>query len=79
MAIVTTQPRAALPELVDGENIVLAPPGDAADLAAAVRRLAADAALRQRIGAGARALAEQFGWSRIAADTLGLYRKITKT
>ncbi len=76
MAIVTTRPRAALPELVDGENIVLAPPGDPAALAAAIRRLAADAALRHRIGAGARVLAEQFGWSRIAADTLELYRKI---
>jgi len=79
MAIVTTRPRATLPELVDGENIVLVPPGDPADLAAAVRRLAADAALRQRISAGARALAEQFGWSRIAADTLELYSKITQT
>ncbi len=79
MAIVTTRPRAALPELVDGENIMLAPPGDAAALAAAIRRLAADAALRQKIGAGARVLAEQFGWRRIAADTLELYRKIEKT
>jgi glycosyltransferase involved in cell wall biosynthesis len=78
MAIVTTRPRTALPELADGENIVLAPPGDAAALAAAIRRLAADAALRQRIGAGARALAQQFGWGRIAADTLELYRKIIK-
>jgi glycosyltransferase involved in cell wall biosynthesis len=79
MAIVTTQPRAALPELVDGENIVLAPPGDPAALATAIRRLAADAALRQRIGAGAKALSEQFGWGRIAAETLELYRKIIKT
>jgi len=79
MAIVTTRPRAALPELADGENIVLAPPGDPAALAAAVRRLAADAALRQRIGAGARALAGQFSWSRIAADSLELYRRIGKT
>ncbi|MBN1136182.1 MAG: glycosyltransferase family 4 protein [Anaerolineae bacterium] len=78
MAIVTTRPRTALPELVDGENIALAPPRDPAALAAAVRRLAADAALRQRIGAGARALAEQFGWGQIAADTLELYRKIKR-
>ena len=78
MAIVTTRPQAALPELVDGENILLAPPGDPATLAEAIRRLAADAALRHRIGVGARALAEQFGWGRIATDTLGLYRKILK-
>jgi len=75
MAIVTTRPRAVPPELVDGENIVLAPPRDAAALAAAIRRLAVDAPLRQRIGAGAKALAEQFGWGRIAAGTLELYRK----
>jgi len=79
MAIVTTQPRTVLPELVDGENIVLAPPGDPAALATAIRRLAADAALRRRIGAGAKALSEQFGWGRIAAETLELYRKIIKT
>jgi len=78
MAIVTTHPKTALPELSDEENIVLTPPGDAASLAAAIRRLAADAALRHRIGAGARALAEQFGWGKIAADTLELYRKIDK-
>lgn len=79
MAIVTTRPRAALPELIEGENIALAPPGDPAALAAAIRRLAADAALRHTIGSGAKALAEQFGWGRIAADTLELYRKIIKT
>jgi glycosyltransferase involved in cell wall biosynthesis len=79
MAIVTTRPRATLPELVDGENIVLAPPGDAAALAAAVRQLAAEPEMRQRLGAGAKALAEQFGWGRIAADMLGLYQQIIKT
>ena len=79
IAIVTTRPRTALPELIDGENIVLAPPGDPAALAEAIRRLAADAALRQKIGAGARALSEQFGWGRIAADTLELYHEIIKT
>jgi len=78
MPTVTTRPRAALPELVDGENIVLAPQGDPAALATAIRQLAADAALRHRIGVGARALAEQFDWGQIAAKTLGLYRRIKK-
>jgi glycosyltransferase involved in cell wall biosynthesis len=43
--------------LRDGENALLAAPGDAAALAAAVRRLAATEALRARLVAGGRATA----------------------
>jgi glycosyltransferase involved in cell wall biosynthesis len=45
--------------LVDGETALLVEPGDAAALAASVERVAADAALRERLGAAARKLALQ--------------------
>ena len=71
--IVTTQPRVALPELVHGENIYLVPPEDPQALAQAIAGLAQAPELRRRLGEGAKALAEQFRWPKIAADTLALY------
>jgi glycosyltransferase involved in cell wall biosynthesis len=46
--------------LVDGENCLLFPPGDAAALAERVRRLAADAPLRTRLREGGFATAARF-------------------
>ncbi len=74
--IVTTQPRLDLPELIHGQNVYLVAPGDANALATAIKQLAADRALRQRLGVGAKDLAERFRWEKIAADTLALYRAI---
>jgi glycosyltransferase involved in cell wall biosynthesis len=74
--ILTTQPRLDLPQLIHGQNVYLVAPGDASALATAIRQLAADRSLRQRLGAGAKVLAEQFRWEKIAADTLALYRAI---
>ncbi len=49
-----------IPELVtDGKSGLLAPPGDVAALAAAIRRLHDDPALRQRLGQAARAAVER--------------------
>lgn len=49
-----------IPEvLVDGENGLLVPPGDAAALAAALARLLDDAGLRERLGDSARRTVEQ--------------------
>jgi glycosyltransferase involved in cell wall biosynthesis len=62
--------------LVDGESAHLLP-GDAsaADFAGAIRTLAADPALRARLGAGARGtLAKHHGWPERAAETLSLVR-----
>ena len=73
--ILTTRPRVPLPELIDGENVALVPPMDPPALAAAIQRLAADPDLRRSLGAGARLLAEEFRWDKIAADTLALYRR----
>ncbi len=74
--ILTTQPRVLLPELVHGENVYLVPPDDPQALAGAIMELATAPDLRLRLGTGAGALAEQFRWDKIAADTLDLYRAI---
>jgi glycosyltransferase involved in cell wall biosynthesis len=50
--LVTADTAAARELLRDGESALLVPPGDPAALAAAVRHLAADAGLAQRLGAG---------------------------
>ena len=71
--IVTTRPRVHLPELVDGENVLLVARQDATALAQALERVASDIELRRRLGAGALALSKLFHWDRIVADTLALY------
>ena len=50
--LITADTRAAHELLRDGESALLVQPGDPAALAAAVRRLASEPALAQRIGAG---------------------------
>ena len=50
--LVTADTPAARELLADGESAILVPAGDPAALAAAVRRLATDAGLARRIGAG---------------------------
>lgn len=46
--------------LADGRNCLLTPPGDAAQLASAIRRLAGEEGLRGRLTDGGRATARQF-------------------
>src|SRR2546427_241939 len=64
-----------IPDIVeDGVSGLLVPPGDAAALAAAVRRLGDDPALARRLGeAGRRRLREQFSWPAIVQRWLDLY------
>jgi glycosyltransferase involved in cell wall biosynthesis len=57
--LITADTPAARELLVDGESALLVPPGDAGALAAAIRRLANDAALAQTIAAGGRAAYER--------------------
>jgi len=73
---ITTQPATPLPQLVDGDNIRLLPPEDPAALAAAIRELAADSALRARLATGALALAEQFTWDKIAKRTVEFFAAV---
>jgi len=53
----------------DGETGYLFATGDAAALGAAMSRVAADPAVRERLGRGARAFAETFSWERTALET----------
>jgi glycosyltransferase involved in cell wall biosynthesis len=65
-------------ELVDdGRDALAVPPGDAAALAGAIRRLAQDAGLRARLGAAGRAKAErEFDRARLAAEVAPVYRSL---
>jgi glycosyltransferase involved in cell wall biosynthesis len=53
--------------LRDGENALLVPPGDAASLAAAIRRVLDSPELAERLGRTAFGEAGEFGWDRRAA------------
>ncbi len=75
-AIVTTEPRSDTPDLREGEHVRFVPSEDPRALAEALRALAEDAALRARLGAGARALAQQFTWERIAARTAAFFQTL---
>ena len=77
-AVVTTQPRLPLPELVDGDNCLLVQLEDPAALAAAIRRAMLDPGLRARLEAGARDLSAQFAWDKIAARTARIYSGVAE-
>jgi glycosyltransferase involved in cell wall biosynthesis len=68
--IISTTPVVPLPELVEGENVLLVPPDAPAAISRAAQRLHGDPALKQRIGTGAAALARQFTWTQIAKRTV---------
>jgi glycosyltransferase involved in cell wall biosynthesis len=83
-AVVTTRPAVALPQVRDGENMLLVEPQDPEGIAEAVARLAPDGSatpaeflgLRARLEAGATALAAEFSWERIARQTAALFRRL---
>jgi glycosyltransferase involved in cell wall biosynthesis len=77
-AIITTRPAMPLPEVQDGENMLLARPRDPDGLAKAVARVATDPALRARLEAGAVALAAEFTWEQIAQRTLAFYEEVIR-
>jgi glycosyltransferase involved in cell wall biosynthesis len=68
-----------VPEIVrDGETGLLVPPRDPEALAAAMARLAEEPALRERLGAGGRALARTYGADRTASLTRDLYVELLR-
>lgn len=63
--------------VVHEETGLLVPARDASELAAALKRLIADAALRRRLGDNARALAvSEFAQERVVEQTLRVYREL---
>jgi glycogen(starch) synthase len=63
-----------VPELVrDGENALLVRPESAAELAAAIARLASDERLRERLALGGRKTAAELSWSRITSGYEDVY------
>jgi len=79
LPIVSTRPRVDVPELRQGENILLVPPDAPVALAEAIARLAGDPKLRRRLGEGAVRLAQDFTWEKIAEKTKALYEDILGT
>lgn len=57
-------------------GIVLDDPDDVSALAQAVQQLADDTARRKSMGEAAARLAESFGWARMAAQYIALYRQL---
>ena len=68
--IVSTTPQVPLPELHEGENILLVPPENPEAISQAAQRLHRNPELKRRIGQGAKTLAEQFTWKQIAERTV---------
>ena len=70
----------AIPEYLEsGVHGLLVDPGDAQGLAAALRRLIADADLRARLGAAAQRRARDYDWSVVAAAVEALYERLLQT
>ncbi|MEA3309163.1 MAG: glycosyltransferase family 4 protein [Chloroflexota bacterium] len=76
-AIITTRPPAQIAELHAEQNVLLVPPEDGATLAAAIKRLHHNPALRARLGKNATALAMKFSWQQIAAQTSELFHQLS--
>ncbi|MCB0198087.1 MAG: glycosyltransferase, partial [Anaerolineae bacterium] len=77
--VVSTIPRDPnlIPEIHPGENMLLAPPANAVELAQVIARLHNNASLWQKLSVGAKQLGDSFEWSHIAKETVLLYQRLT--
>jgi glycosyltransferase involved in cell wall biosynthesis len=65
--------------LIDhGRTGLLVPPGDVAGYAAALADLAADRALRERLGRAAREESARYDWDAALADVAAAYREVMR-
>ena len=69
-----TSDRSSLPE-VAGDAALLVDPLDTTAIAAAIERVLADGALRERMRADGLAQAARFSWDRTAELTIASYRR----
>jgi glycosyltransferase involved in cell wall biosynthesis len=76
MPSIATRTGGLVEQLGDGTDTIFTPTIAAADLAEAVRALASDPALFEKLSAGARASAANRGAGRAAEDWAALYREI---
>jgi len=79
--VVTTSPALGadgdgVRRLVAGEHFMAVPPREPRALADAISDLSNDAALRRRLGAAGKELAERCSWPAIARETMSLYREV---
>jgi glycosyltransferase involved in cell wall biosynthesis len=78
LAVVTAR-TAGGAEIIDAEcGIVLDDPDDVDALARAISRLAGDERLCRAMGTAARRVAEGFGWSRMGARYMEIYRRVAR-
>jgi glycosyltransferase involved in cell wall biosynthesis len=76
MPIISTYPQARIPEILEGENMCLAPPSNPEALADTIRQVAASEELRKRLALGAVELSKLFSWESIAESTRQLYERV---
>lgn len=74
--LITTFPQTPTPELVHQTHAWFVPSNDPPTLAAAIRTLQADPALRQRLGSGAGQAARLFGWEGIGEKTAVFFDRL---
>jgi glycosyltransferase involved in cell wall biosynthesis len=75
-AIIASNLPAIREVLTHDVNALLVTPGDAGALAAAIRRLAGDPALREALGAAARAAVAEYSWDRRAERLEALFTEV---
>jgi len=76
LPVVTARTAGGAEIITPGCGIVLEDPDDVPALANAVKTLAADTPRRLAMGEAAAELAAQFGWARMAAQYIALYREL---